>query len=67
MEIYRDEKADTVSFIDFKGKDESLLYLLILKYLNDNKISYVQPSNKIVITRFHFEQINEVLLKEIDR
>lgn len=64
MKVHSDETSDTVSFTDFQGK-ESVLFFLIIKYLKDNGISYINPSNTVVITRFDFDKIKELLATQI--
>lgn len=55
---------NSVEFTNFTN-ETSIVFLLLIKYLKDRNIGYVQKSNTIIISRIDFNQIKYNLEQEL--
>lgn len=62
MNIIREESTDTVRFTNFTN-ETNIILLILIAYFKDNKITYIQTSNTILISRYEFDKLNDDLLK----
>lgn len=66
MNIIREESTDTVRFINFTN-ETNIVLLILIAYLTDNGIKYLQTSNTILMSRYEFDKMSdkltEILLK----
>jgi hypothetical protein len=64
MNIIKDEATDTVRFTNFTN-ETNIVFLLILRYLKEKDIKYIQTPNTINISRYDFDVMKATLGNEL--
>lgn len=64
MNVIKDEVTDTVRFTNFTN-ETNIVFLLILRYLKEKNIKYIQTSNTISVSRYDFDAMKATLGNEL--